>query len=314
MRGGSPVSSCSPAPPRRPAPPAAFPGRGPAAALARRRRRRAQRAVAQPRDLAGQAARPPGGLRVRRDEHRRRRGPHHQRLRRAARPRRTATTARRGARAGRSSPRSGCGGAPADGPSTRPSLSGTSRVAPRCVAFVSAASNLVRGDTNGTPDAFVRFLDTGVTRRVSVSSQGRQSSGTVSEVAVNGLCTRVAFVSDGGDLALTRTRNRSWRSARTRPSPAGRRQVYVRALRGTTGLDEALEGLTFLASASQRRHARQRRQLRHRAQQQLARAHLRQRRDQPRSRSTPTARPTSTSASWSAATCPGATASARSSW
>lgn len=144
----------------------------------------------------------------------------------------------------------GLGGRPADGPSTRPSLSGTSRVAPRCVAFVSAASNLVRGDTNGRPDAFVRFLDTGRTRRVSLASGGRQSQGTVSEVAVNGTCTRVAFVSDGGDLALTRTRNPSWRSAVTRPTPAGRRQVYVRAIGGTTGIDRAVRGLTFLASAS----------------------------------------------------------------
>jgi len=144
----------------------------------------------------------------------------------------------------------GRGGAPANGPSTRPSLSGTSREAPRCVAFVSAASNLVAGDTNGKPDAFVRDLVRGVTRRVSVDSRGRQSTGAVTEVAVNGLCTRVAFVSDGGDLALTKTRNRSWRSAVTRSSPAGRRQVYMRALSGHTGIDRALKGLTFLASAT----------------------------------------------------------------
>jgi hypothetical protein len=49
----------------------------------------------------------------------------------------------------------GLGGQPANGPSTQPSLDGTSRVAPHCVAFVSAASNLVRGDTNGKPDAFL---------------------------------------------------------------------------------------------------------------------------------------------------------------
>ena len=136
----------------------------------------------------------------------------------------------------------GLGGQPANGPSTAPSLSGTSRVAPRCVAFVSAASNLVRGDTNGRPDAFVHDLGSGTTRRVSLNSRGRQSSGTVTEVAVNGLCTRVAFVSDAGDLALTSTRNRSWRSAKTRRTPAGRRQVYVRALGGTTGIDKAVKG------------------------------------------------------------------------
>jgi hypothetical protein len=38
----------------------------------------------------------------------------------------------------------------------------------------------------------------------------------------------------------------------TRPSPPGRRQVYVRALRGTTGIDKALKGLTFVASANRK--------------------------------------------------------------
>ena len=146
----------------------------------------------------------------------------------------------------------GIGGQPANGPSTRPSVDGTSRVAPHCVAFVSAASNLVPGDTNGRPDAFVRDLRSGSIRRVSVSSRGRQSTGTVSEVAVNGLCTRVAFVSDAGDLALRRTANRSWRTAVTRANPPGRRQVYVRAIGGSTGIDRALKGLTFLASATDR--------------------------------------------------------------
>jgi hypothetical protein len=144
----------------------------------------------------------------------------------------------------------GMKGQPANGPSGGASLSGTSRDAPRCVGFVSAASNLVPGDTNGKPDAFVRDLVTGRTTRVSVDSRGRQSGGSVSEVAVNGLCTRVAFVSDGGDLALTSTRNRSWRTAVTSSSPAGRRQVYLRAIGGAKGIDRALRGLTFLASAT----------------------------------------------------------------
>jgi len=144
----------------------------------------------------------------------------------------------------------GLGGRPADGPSTQPSLDGTSRAAPHCVAFVSAASNLVRGDTNGKPDAFLYDLRTGSLRRVSLTGRGRQSSGTVSEVVVNGLCTRVAFVSDAADLALRRTKNRSWKTAVTRVNPAGRRQVYIRALGGTNGLDRALKGLTFLASAT----------------------------------------------------------------
>ena len=39
----------------------------------------------------------------------------------------------------------------------------------RFVAFVSHASNLVAGDTNGTYDVFVRDRMAQVTRRVSVS-------------------------------------------------------------------------------------------------------------------------------------------------
>ena len=129
----------------------------------------------------------------------------------------------------------GLGGAPANGPSTRAAVDGTSRVAPHCVAFVSAASNLVRGDTNGTPDAFVRDLRTGVTKRVSVNSRGRQSSGTVTEVAVDGLCRRAAFVSDATDLGLRKTKNRNWKTAVTRANLPGRRQVYLHFVRRHDG-------------------------------------------------------------------------------
>jgi Tol biopolymer transport system component len=43
----------------------------------------------------------------------------------------------------------------------------------RYVAFSSNATNLVRGDTNGLPDVFVRDRKTGRTTRVSVDSRGR---------------------------------------------------------------------------------------------------------------------------------------------
>lgn len=46
----------------------------------------------------------------------------------------------------------------------------------RFVTFTSDASNLVAGDTNGTWDVFVRDLRAGVTRRVSVGSQGQQAN------------------------------------------------------------------------------------------------------------------------------------------
>ena len=44
----------------------------------------------------------------------------------------------------------------------------------RLVAFVSAASNLVSGDTNGWDDVFVRDRQTGTTSRVSVDSSGAE--------------------------------------------------------------------------------------------------------------------------------------------
>ncbi|MEA2479873.1 MAG: hypothetical protein QOJ07_1795, partial [Thermoleophilaceae bacterium] len=104
----------------------------------------------------------------------------------------------------------GLGGAPANGPSTAPDLDGDQihdglgGDGPHCVAFVSAASNLVRGDTNGLPDGFVADLRTGRIVRVTVDSRGRQTFGTTSEIEVDGSCGRVAFVSDARSLALTK--------------------------------------------------------------------------------------------------------------
>jgi hypothetical protein len=116
-------------------------------------------------------------------------------------------------------------GRPANGPSTQPDLDGDQIHPASCVAFVSAASNIVRGDTNGVPDAFVYDLRTRRTRRVSLTSRGGQANGATYEVEVDGSCTRVAFVSDASNLAR-RTRR-------------GTKQVYVR-----------VDGVTLLASAS----------------------------------------------------------------
>jgi hypothetical protein len=143
----------------------------------------------------------------------------------------------------------GLNGQPANGPSTAPAIDGSSRTAPSCIAFVSAASNLVAGDTNGVPDAFVASLSTGRITRVSVNARGQQANGPTTQVAVDGRCTRVAFVSTATNLALTRTNKASWKSARTTAGPRGSRQVFVRAIGGSNALDRALRRLTFLASA-----------------------------------------------------------------
>jgi len=47
----------------------------------------------------------------------------------------------------------------------------------RFVAFFSAATNLVPGDTNGVADVYVRDRVTSTTRRVSVSSSGGEANG-----------------------------------------------------------------------------------------------------------------------------------------
>lgn len=67
-------------------------------------------------------------------------------------------------------------GRPGNGVSAYPFISGDGR----SVAFVSDASNLVAGDTNGLPDVFVRDLVARRTERVSVSSSGAQQMPTPS--------------------------------------------------------------------------------------------------------------------------------------
>ena len=64
------------------------------------------------------------------------------------------------------------GGAEANGDSFHPAMSPDGRF----VAFMSYASNLVTGDTNGVGDIFVHDRVTGTTDRVSVSSTGAQGN------------------------------------------------------------------------------------------------------------------------------------------
>jgi hypothetical protein len=127
----------------------------------------------------------------------------------------------------------GMGGVPADGPSTQPVLDGDSHHAPSCVAFISAATNLVPGDTNGRPDAFVRSLSTGAITRVSVDSHGAQGNGTTDDVTVDGDCEQVAFTSDSPNLG----------------GGVGHKQVYVHFLHAR-GYNKKFNGQTLLASAS----------------------------------------------------------------
>jgi Ca2+-binding RTX toxin-like protein len=68
------------------------------------------------------------------------------------------------------------------------------------VAFYSAASNLVDGDTNSLDDVFVRDIVTGETRRASVATDGTQATHQSVQSAVSGDGTFVAFWSNANNL------------------------------------------------------------------------------------------------------------------
>ncbi len=70
----------------------------------------------------------------------------------------------------------------------------------RFVAFGSAATNLVAGDTNGVADVFVRDRKSGTTTRVSVSSGGGQGNASSGGPAISGDGRYVAFGSSASNL------------------------------------------------------------------------------------------------------------------
>ena len=87
----------------------------------------------------------------------------------------------------------------ANGPSTDPVMTpdGT------CVVFISAASNLVAGDTNGIPDVFVRDLITQTTWLISVNATGNGSppAATMATPSITPDGRYVAYFSDAQGLA-----------------------------------------------------------------------------------------------------------------
>jgi Tol biopolymer transport system component len=70
----------------------------------------------------------------------------------------------------------------------------------RYVAFYSAATNLVAGDTNGTYDVFVRDVQSGMTERVSVSSDGTQGNAISWDPQISADGRYVAFWSMASNL------------------------------------------------------------------------------------------------------------------
>lgn len=81
----------------------------------------------------------------------------------------------------------------------------------RYVAFVSLASDLVPGDTNGVRDAFVRDTWTGTTTRISVSSTGVQADRLVYDngISITPNGRYVTFVSSADNLVPGDT-NSTW--------------------------------------------------------------------------------------------------------
>jgi Tol biopolymer transport system component len=70
----------------------------------------------------------------------------------------------------------------------------------RYVAFVSSASDIVRGDNNRRPDVFVRDLKAGRTTRISMSPHHVSARGTSTEPAISPDGRLVAFTSTAANV------------------------------------------------------------------------------------------------------------------
>jgi uncharacterized membrane protein len=95
------------------------------------------------------------------------------------------------------------GGTQANSNSLTPNISADGRF----VAFESAASNLVSGDTNNANDIFVHDRQTGQTTRVSITSNGTQANNTSNFAAISADGRFVVFNSNASNLVSDDTNN-----------------------------------------------------------------------------------------------------------
>jgi hypothetical protein len=96
-------------------------------------------------------------------------------------------------------------GGPANGDSFGPSFDGYDGATSKCMAFVSTASNLVRGDGNGRADVFVKHLPNGRLHRIP-------AKGPASQASIDGRCRNVAYIANGTVyLAKTSSKGRARR-------------------------------------------------------------------------------------------------------
>ena len=110
------------------------------------------------------------------------------------------------------------GGAP-NGPSFAPALGGGFWHVPRCIAFLSAASNLVSGDDNGKVDAFLSRGPGRLPVRMRLPD-GSEPQTDVTEVAVSGDCSRAAFVAGGALYTYTPKKVRRVKARGTASDPS----------------------------------------------------------------------------------------------
>jgi hypothetical protein len=94
-------------------------------------------------------------------------------------------------------------GTQGDGDSCLPSVSADGRY----VAFVSAATNLVDGDTNDAYDVFVKDLQSGVILLISTDVNGGHSDGASYQAVISDDGRYVAFASDATNLVAGDTNN-----------------------------------------------------------------------------------------------------------
>ncbi|MEI7744329.1 MAG: hypothetical protein WCK58_11360, partial [Chloroflexota bacterium] len=117
-------------------------------------------------------------------------------------------------------------GDPGDGPSLQPAISDNGRF----VAFASAATDLVGGDTNGAVEVFLRDRKLGTTIRLPLVSGMVPTGGQASEAAIAADGSVVAFTVQTSGFATTGTVS-TYVMAWTRKT--GKTVVVSRNLKGT---------------------------------------------------------------------------------
>ena len=118
----------------------------------------------------------------------------------------------------------------------------------RYVAFTSAASNLVTGDTNTIWDVFVRDRQAGVTSRVSVATGGTQANGMSYVQSISADGRYVFFTSSASNLVTGDTNNapdmfvHDRQTGETSRTESGKRSDDGRYVAFTSSASDLIEG------------------------------------------------------------------------